>query len=74
MGAPCSLETTTIQRLPVQPVKLALKIVDQRLWRARLKRDFELAILEAHQPHVALQRHLGRDVALVGGKRDQLLE
>ena len=53
--------------------QFALKIVDQRLRRARLKRDFELAILAADQPHIALQRHLGGDVALVGGKRDQLL-
>ena len=35
---------------------LAREIVDQRLARARLERDLELAVLDAHQPYVALQR------------------
>src|SRR5262249_7721593 len=53
---------------------LAREIADDRLRRARLKRDLEPPRLEAHQPHVTLERRLGLQVALVRRKRDQVLE
>ena len=42
---------------PAGPLlELARQLVDQRLGGARLQRDFEPAVLAAHQPHVALER------------------
>ena len=74
VGAPCSCDTTTIQRLPVQPLSLRCRSCTNVLRRARFQRDLELAVLAAHQPHVVSQRQLDLDVALLGGERDQLLE
>src|SRR5262249_22295083 len=60
---------------PVGPLReLARKIVDQRVGSGRLQGDLESPILAAHQPHVALERKLDGEVALLGGKDDQILE
>src|SRR5580704_17784299 len=60
---------------PAGPVmQLLRQFADQHFRRARFERDLELAILETHQPHVAFQGALERDVALLGGERDQILE
>ena len=42
--------------------------------RARFESDFELAVLETHQPDIALERALDGDVALLRGERDEVLE
>src|SRR5262249_57466374 len=60
---------------PVGPLReLARQIVDQRLGGAWLQRDFETAVLAAHEPHVALERKLDAEVALLRGECDQILE
>jgi hypothetical protein len=41
------------------PGQFPLQIVHQRFRRSGLKRNFELAVFATHQPHVALERHLG---------------
>src|SRR3984957_21258586 len=55
-------------------MELFRQVADQHFRRARFERDFELAVLESNQPHVAFQRALQRDVAFFGGERDQILE
>ena len=58
---------------PAGPVRRACaQIVASDLGGASAQRDFEPAVLEAHQPHLALQRELHLDVALLGGERDQV--
>ena len=42
--------------------------------RALGERELDAALLEAHEPHVALQRALQRDVAPLAGERDHVLE
>src|SRR5262249_45265194 len=60
---------------PVGPLReLAREIVDQRLGGAWLQRDFETAVLAAHKPHVAFERKLDAEVALLRGECDQILE
>src|SRR5580700_8373824 len=60
---------------PAGPImELLRQVADQHFRRARFERDFELAVLESNQPHVAFQRALQRDVAFFGGERDQILE
>src|SRR5262245_2911478 len=60
---------------PVGPLReLARQIVDQRLCRARLQCDLQPTVLAAHQPHVALERELDAEVALLRRQRDQILE
>ena len=57
---------------PAGPLlELARQVVDQRLCRTRLERDLEPAVLAAHKPHVALERSLDLQVALLGCKRNQ---
>jgi hypothetical protein len=46
----------------------------QRFRRAWLKRNLELAILAAHQPDIAFERHFHGDVAFFCSQRNQLLE
>ena len=54
--------------------KLARQIVDQRLRRALFQCNLQAAVLAANQPHVALERKLHSDVALVRRERNQFLE
>jgi len=53
---------------------LACEIVHQGLGGTRLERDFEPPVLAAHEPHVALERELDREIAFARGKRNQILE
>src|SRR5262249_44798435 len=60
---------------PIRPLReLAREIVDQRLRGAALQSDLEPTVLAAHQPHVALERELDAEVALLRGKGDQILK
>src|SRR6516162_2963937 len=60
---------------PIRPLReLAREIVDQRLRGAALQSDLESAVLAAHQPHVALERKLDAEIALLRGKGDQILK
>src|SRR5262249_643 len=60
---------------PIRPLReLAREIVDQRLPSPALQPDLEATVLAAHQPHVALERKLDAEVALLRGKGDQILK
>src|SRR6266481_1654798 len=60
---------------PTRPLReLAREIVDQRLRGAALHSDLEPTVLAAHQPHVALERELDAEVALLRGKGNQILK
>ena len=71
---PASAETVTIQRRPVHSPSLRDRSPTSVLAALGSMPDFEPAVLEAHEPHVAFQRALDREVALFRGKRDQILE
>src|SRR5690606_33455602 len=47
--------------------------VDDARIGALSERDFDLALLERHRPHLALERHAHQDVALGGGEGNQVL-
>ena len=74
VGWPGSADTTTIQRRPVHCENLRPRSPISTFDARRLERDLEPAVLEADQPHVALERGLGLQVAHLGGERDQILE
>ena len=60
---------------PAGPCReLFRELPDQHLACARFKRDFELAVFEANEPHVALERALDGKIALFHGERDQFVE
>src|SRR5262249_61259097 len=60
---------------PAGPVgELLRDFADQRLARPSFQRDFESAIFETHEPHVAFERALDREIPLLGGEADQVLE
>ena len=51
--------------------KLFREFADEAFWRILFKRDFDPAVLETHQPNVALQRAFNPQVALFSGEGHQ---
>ena len=74
VGWPCSAETTTIQRRLVHCENLRARSLTSVFAALFSSAIFEPAVLAAHQPHVALERGLDADVALLRRERDQILE